>query len=460
MKKGLIIFIAICMIVCALPLAAMTVRPTTVSTENRALSVFPSLQGKEGGLNLKFFEEFEKYFNEHFAFRNELVYADAQIMSSIFKVSATKGVILGKNGWLYYTSTLDDYLGANIMSEREVYNVAHNLLIVKDYLDAKGIKLLVTFPPNKNTLYGSNMPYYDSYVVDPTHNIELIGPALDNIGVPYLDLLTVFQNESEVLYLERDSHWNMKGALLAYNSMMNEIGHKHNDYSEANVKRAIDEVGDLNKMLYTLYGKKEANYKYDIPMNYRTNDGYKDVEDAWIETSCDEGGVGTLLMFRDSFGNTLIPFIANQYRAAWFTKAVPYELEKLVNQHKPSEVIIEKVERNVADFIKAPPTISALTFDGTIGDSCKEADTDTEVSMATYMYDAMYYEIKGNVLGLEIANDANIIAEINGTLYRTYHIGNNGFVLHLRKEANLNEEANIRIIVEDHSGYTVVYGGR
>ena len=107
MKKSLI-FILACMAVCLLPLAGMAVRPTTVSTENRAMSDFPDLKREDGGWNQEFFREFEKYFNEHFAFRNELVYADAVIQTSLFQVSSVDTVTYGKDGWLYYTSTLDD----------------------------------------------------------------------------------------------------------------------------------------------------------------------------------------------------------------------------------------------------------------------------------------------------------------------------------------------------------------
>ena len=58
MKKFYIVFIVCCLLVCAIPLAAMTVRPTTQSTENRTLSAFPSAVTRAGSLNLSFFKEF------------------------------------------------------------------------------------------------------------------------------------------------------------------------------------------------------------------------------------------------------------------------------------------------------------------------------------------------------------------------------------------------------------------
>ena len=109
MKKHLIFTIA-CLAVCLLPFAGMAVRPTTTSTENKAMSEFPDLKTEDGAWNSDFFQEFEEYFQEHFAFRNELVYADAKIQTSVFQVSNVDTVIYGTDGWLYYTSTLEDYL--------------------------------------------------------------------------------------------------------------------------------------------------------------------------------------------------------------------------------------------------------------------------------------------------------------------------------------------------------------
>ena len=192
MKKWPIVFITICLAVCFLPFVGMAAWPTTVTTENRTLSSFPQLQGKEGGLNLKFFSEFETWFHEHFAFRNQLVYADARIQGDIFRVSGVDGVVYGKDDWLYYSSTLSDYLGGQPLSPREVYNVAHNLELTKDYVEARGCRFLLTVPPNKNTLYGENMPYYDSLIVTKEHAIDKLTPLLEEKGIPYADLFALF----------------------------------------------------------------------------------------------------------------------------------------------------------------------------------------------------------------------------------------------------------------------------
>ena len=166
MKHKSIIFILLCVVLCLIPSVGMLFFPTTRTSENRAMAEAPKLTAEDGSLNRAFFTDFESYFTEHMALRNELVYADAQIQSKVFRESNVSGVICGSDGWLYYSSTLDDYLGRNILSERELYCLANNFSVVQDYLQGQGVDFVLTIAPNKNTLYGEHMPYYQSAVVD------------------------------------------------------------------------------------------------------------------------------------------------------------------------------------------------------------------------------------------------------------------------------------------------------
>ncbi|MDE6024987.1 MAG: hypothetical protein K2G45_05980 [Lachnospiraceae bacterium] len=445
MKKYLIFIIA-CLVVCLLPFVGMLVRPTTVTTENKVMAEFPSIKAENGSINLKFFQEFEEYFNEHFAFRNELVYADAKLQTSIFKVSNVDTVTYGEDGWLYYTSTLNDYLGYNRMSERQIYNLAHNLSLVRQYVEDKGKDFVLAIPPNKNTLYGENMPYYYSYIVDRTHNIDLLTPKLSELEIPYADLLELFRNEDEILYLKRDSHWNMKGAVMAYNLIMDTLGYPHMNYKDSDVIRTKNEDGDLNRMLYTFYGEKELNYKYNIEHGYTYSNDVKSVEDGWIETE-NGAGKGTLLMFRDSFGNTLIPFMADQFEKAWFTKENPYGLEGLMEEYNPDAVVLECVERNISRYIDMPPIISAIKTD--IPEITEYVESDTTISIQSLNYDFNYYKISGSVDETLLENETDIIVRINGTYYEAYHTRENNYEVYIKKNAIQTNPVEIEVLTKD-----------
>lgn len=453
MKRYGMIFIIACMVVCFIPLVGMTVHPTTVSTENKRMSEFPELKTEEGDVNLDFFEEFEDYFNEHFAFRNELVYADAMIQTGLFHVSSVDSVISGSDGWLYYASTLDDYLGQDNMTERQIYNLVHNISLACQYVESKGSSFVLAIPPNKNTLYGEYMPYYDSYIVEDTHNIDLLAPKLKEAGIPYADLTELFRGENEILYLKRDSHWNEKGAVLAYNCIMDTLNYSHMDYGDSQVTRAKDEDGDLNRMLYTLYGEKEMNYRYEVEQKYTYVNDVESVEDVWIET---EGGTGNgaLLMFRDSFGNTLLPYMADQFENAWFTKETPYGLESLMEQYQPDTVVFEKVERNISEFISKPPIISAPETE--TPRTVWGVESGTTISMGSLDYDYQYYKIGGSVDEDLLNEETDIVVCIDGICHEAYHIGANEYELYIPKEEILSYPVEIEVLLRDADTYRSV----
>lgn len=447
MKKFLLGFIIACVSALLIPLVAMSFRPTNESTDNRRLAEFPSAANADGGPNLAFFTGFEDWFKDHFAFRNELIYADAKIQNDVFKVSNVENVISGKNGWLFYTSTLKDYLGTDRLSDREIFNIAHNISIACDYVSGKGSKFLLTVPANKNTLYGEYMPYYDSLKVDTAQNTDELAPLLEAKGIPYADLIKGFKEEDEVLYLKTDSHWSNKGAVLAYNIIMDGLRLAHDDYSRAEAAGSAKEAGDLSKMMYTFYGEKEENPVYAIEQNYEYQGNFKSVEDGRIETK-GTGGNGKLLMFRDSFGNTLVPLIANEFGECFFTRENLYFLERYMEEKKPDTVIFEKVQRNIGEFMTMPPIITAPVYEGTALDGAEptavQVADGSQVSVEPLEAAADYYEISGTVSRDMLKTGTEILVNVNGITYRAYHTGEDAFCVYIKKDA-LSLPADVKV---------------
>ena len=453
MKKTSLLFIILCIAVCFVPLFGMMIRPTTETTENRNLSVFPAVKTEEGSLNRDFFKQFETWFHEHFAFRNELVYADAQIQGKVFGVSAEDSVIYGKNNWLYYTSSLGDFIGTNRFTEREQYALQHNLALAAQFARNRGIPLALAVPPSKNTLYGENMPYYDSLIVDSVHNVDVLPEKMAKEEIPYADLTKMFRDEEEVLYLERDSHWNNKGAMMAYRRIMEVLGHEFDPYENIEPVREKTEDGDLNRMLYSFYGEKEYNYRYDIPQEYQVTNGAQSVEDIRYETYCPTK-IGLLLMFRDSFANTLIPMIANQFGYCWFTKEGQYRLEKLVEENNPNYIIIEKGERGLRDLITLPPVISAPVKTVEILGSAEDAEAVLNAEAARI--DVTYCLLSGTVSRSLLGPETDIAVSVNGVVYDAYLTGENSFAVYLKKDMISTFPARMQILTVEDGEATVV----
>ncbi|WP_304408973.1 hypothetical protein, partial [Faecalibaculum rodentium] len=67
-------------------------------------------------------------------------------------------------------------------------------------------------------------------------------------------------------------------------------------------------------------------------------------------------GQGTLLMFRDSFGTNIIPYLADTWAQAYFSRLVPYNLVQ-IQSLKPNTVIVERVERRIRSFEESAPVM-------------------------------------------------------------------------------------------------------
>ena len=117
MKKLQMLYITAFFAACLVPSLGMAVTKQEASSENRRLAEFPELK-KENEINTRWLPEAGEYFQEHFAFRNELVTANALLNGKIFGVSTADGVIQGTDNWLYYKDSLEDYLGEELLSER------------------------------------------------------------------------------------------------------------------------------------------------------------------------------------------------------------------------------------------------------------------------------------------------------------------------------------------------------
>ena len=68
-------------------------------------------------------------------------------------------MILGSDGWLYFSDTLPDYMGQG-MSDAELRYLANDLALMQEYIESQGKQFAFTIAPNKNSIYPEHMPDY------------------------------------------------------------------------------------------------------------------------------------------------------------------------------------------------------------------------------------------------------------------------------------------------------------
>lgn len=355
MRKNLsaILFTAFCLLVCiALSLGFLAFGPSEAGA-NEVLSAAPSLRNRDGTWNTAFLSDAAGYFSDHFFLRQELITAHNAITASLFGVSAEDSVILGSGGWLYYADSLDDYTGASPLSEAQLRTMANNLSLMREYCENQGARFLFAVAPNKNSLYGENMPSFGA--VSPLHDARRLFAYLDGSGVAYVDLFEIFSRQEDTLYFAHDSHWNARGAALAADSINASFGRESAYFPDA-FSESQPHSGDLFEMLYPSATDDETDPVYGGSLSFSHESENVRPDSITIDTFGD--GSGSLLSFRDSFGNNLYPYLADSFASARFSRATAYDLTQ-ISALSADYVLIELVERNLDYLLRYIPVMPA-----------------------------------------------------------------------------------------------------
>lgn len=333
-------------ILCLIPLAGTFINNETETRENKTA---PPLFMTENGLNSDYTDELDNWYGKNFGFRTYLIEAENSLYEAVFKQCLSADVIIGRDGYLFYGETLNDFRGRSLMTDEEIDETADFLKEIQDFCTASGVKFLFTVAPNKNSLYPQYMPYY--YKEDKSAGNALrLKAALLERGVNYLDLFEVFEAREEVLYHKLDSHWNNKGAALAYESIMKALGLEYEDYSDIPYSEEYNFDGDLYEMVHPLGSKKDKNIIFSKDFGFKYTSAVKDDNSNNSITTENPNKCGSIIMYRDSFGNSLLPFIAEDFGKGHFLKTKPYELN-LIEEENADVFVIEIAERNIPSVV-------------------------------------------------------------------------------------------------------------
>lgn len=451
--------------ICIVSLALLHSRPGGGTAERRRMASLPKLWTSEG-VNWNYPADAGAYFTDHFAFRQEAVALNSKIRSEVFGTSPVEDVIVGKNGWLYYAATLDDYQHKNGVSERMLFNMAHNLALMQEYSEGLGKTFLFTIAPNKNTLYDENMPDRLRFQVAEKSDAERLEPWLERENVNYVNLFSLFEEQEEVLYYARDSHWNEKGALMVCQALLDAGGKPLETCGDLEPVQEADYFGDLGMMLFPVFGEPEYRLRYSVPDSWRYAEG-ENVEDQFIRT-INGAGEGNLLMYRDSFGNSLLPYMAQTFSQAVFSRQVPYPMSDLV-MYEPDILIVEKVERHLPTLGTVPPLMSApLRTD-------EETDVRMENSGTTVQLskEGSYWKFEGMADPACMDLDSRIYVEVDdGSGAKRYEafcvsrtnaesgVANDyGYMMYLSEIAVAGERFRVRVMTERDDILTVLLQG-
>ena len=103
-------------------------------------------------------EQMDQYLSKNFGLRTEVISFYTKFQDQMFSTSFVDNVVIGKEGFLYYKDTIDDYCGTNKMSSRET--------------DLPCIQVSCPLP------FGQLAPEQDSHLFFSRHSLPAERPSL------------------------------------------------------------------------------------------------------------------------------------------------------------------------------------------------------------------------------------------------------------------------------------------
>jgi len=273
-----------------------------------------------------------------------------------------KNVLYGKDGWMFLDkeSVIDDYRNLHPFTQSELETVRKNLQAKKDWLAGQGIEFVVIVAPNTHTIYSEFLPDKIKKVNDVSKLDQVIAYMQGRSDVTILDVRPeMFEKKKEIrVYDKTGTHWNHVGAFVAYTKLMDYISSKlpnaiQKGWSDYSIVTSTVAGRDLATMLSLQNALKEEA----IDMKPRKKAKSIDASYAFADPNpspimnpvakeVPDSSAPRLLMFKDSFGSTWIPFVAESFSRSVFVPTHEI-IPSIVEAEKPDVVVLEIVERKL-----------------------------------------------------------------------------------------------------------------
>ena len=426
MKKiGYILFIAVFFLISVVPSVGLLVNGPAEPAANEVPAAMPSVKTYDGSWNTQYFSGLRDYVGNGFYLRLEGITAWDTLASAIFHASENDDVLIGPDGWLFFGAAANDISGADQMTNREIFCAARSLYLMQEYAGSMGADFVFTTPCGKYTLYPNHAPRL--VTVAESSNRERLAAALEVQGVRYADLYSAFTSVEEELYWKLDSHWNGKGAALGADAILASLGRTCGYYTGGFTVSGAH-TGDLYAMLYPTGAVTEDDYSTAAPLGFSYTSNFHSYDDMVIST--EGGGEGSLLMFRDSSGRSLYPYMADAFETAYFSRMNSYDLT-LIESQSADTVVVELAERTLNYLLRYPAVYPAPERDASVLNGAIPVESEYSASES------------GNITKLtgtlpEVSEEALIFVQAGGSVFEA--IPNEGsFTAYLPLSADVSD---------------------
>ena len=372
-----VVFIALFMTVIWLPLldSFLHLDPTPQQNEKRALVAFPELTPTAEGAR-QFFIGVEKYYGDHFGFRNWLVRRHNRWKRQWFQESPLPDVMQGQDGWYFFAGSnmIENVTGHTQFDDATLRDWRDLLESRRAWLAERGIAYLFVIPPDKHTVYPEYLPSWIKPAKSPTKLSQFLTYMKANSTVPIVDLRSVLiqSKERERVYQFTDTHWTPEGGFVTYQEVLRALaaqipGIAPVDTEEFTRTYTTQPGGDLARLL----GQDNLVERDMVQLTPRSPlEGVATTTDteiypkAWPAMTepmitVNPHASGTAILFRDSFAGSWQPFLSYHFNRTIYIWDYQWN-PALIEREKPQVVIDEMLER----FLNFEDPKKLMTEDG------------------------------------------------------------------------------------------------
>ncbi|MFH0785736.1 MAG: hypothetical protein V2B20_27830 [Pseudomonadota bacterium] len=342
--------------------------------EKRQLANFPKWSWTLSSL-ADWPKSLDSYLNDHFFYRESLVFLNALPRVKFLLRSPTSFVLVGEEGWYFLTGdqALDDYLGRSDKTGVETTAVWEKLITFRQQqLQKSGANYLVVVAPNKEPVYSEFLPERIKSNRGTTMLAALKtrmrnSPMVDH----FLDLEEPLVNAKETgaIYFKTDSHWTGRGAYFAYRAIIEKINHWYPEVvplSEDRFdKRPAENPsgGDLVRMMGLVGAipeKDEERWVMQQPCAEAEDRAVISeilpAEQSLQVNGCPTGIPLRVLVISDSFGDGLRDYLSETFRDVVYSFHLPLpELQGFIGKYRPHIVLDLRVGRHLPMLMTPGP---------------------------------------------------------------------------------------------------------
>lgn len=323
--------------------------------ENRVLASRPAISVSQLTSG-KFADGYETYVNDQFFLRDWWITLRAA-SQRILGNTKENGVFLGKNGYL-----MEDFTAPSQERLNRTVNAMADFAARHSELPQYAL-----IAPNAVNILSDKLPALAA-ATDQNPYLDATASALEKAGVTFVDVRdTLFQHKEDNIYYHTDHHWTTQGAYFAYLQLAKVLGINSSSISYDKLPVSKSFQGTLSAKSGFRASKKEEMDVFlprdEVPssvVNYvdeqkktasfydtsqlETRDKYAmffggNHSKVVITTPTEENR--TLLIIKDSYANSLVPFLAPFYRKIVLVDPRYFydDLEELIQVEEIQEVL-------------------------------------------------------------------------------------------------------------------------